>query len=411
MNRIFRCKGNTKLPINVLNYIQEYFKFETFYICNMRILISAACIFLLIFSCSEDKHNFTIRVSVNGVKNETLHLARRTLDGTVQVDSAVTDKSGIYILEGYTEQPDFYIMYIRPQHYINLIINPGDDFRVRADVSGFENNYLVEGSKDSRLIQKMVSMQAKTLVKITEISTAYENGVGQPGFEKLKLHIDSTYKTIVEEHRNFSIRLIEENPHSLASLMALYQQLGKDIPVFDYKTDFGYYQRVDSNLAALYPKSEAVRDLDRKVNELKNLIHLEKGSQAPVIALPDIQGKTQSLREYRGKYVLLVFWASWSSQSCEAVKKIIPVYDEFKDKGLDLYMVSLDRSGDSWKNRMTELHVAGTQVSDLKYWDSPVVDAYKINQLPVLYLLDKEGRILNKDFGPDDLKNILNEIL
>jgi thiol-disulfide isomerase/thioredoxin len=193
--------------------------------------------------------------------------------------------------------------------------------------------------------------------------------------------------------------------------MALYQQLGKDIPVFDYKTDFAYYQKVDSNLAAMYPNSEAVRDLDRKVNELKNLIHLETGSVAPGISLPDVQGKTQSLRDNRGKYVLLVFWASWSSQSCEAVKKILPVYDEFKDKGLELYMVSLDRSADSWKNRMTELHAGGVQVSDLKYWDSPVVDAYKINQLPVMYLLDKEGRILNKDFVPDELKRIFEQIL
>jgi peroxiredoxin len=381
------------------------------YFCNMRILNIAACILLLFSSCSGDKHNFKIRVTVNGVKNETMHLARRTLTGTIQVDSAVADKSGVYLLEGFTEQPDFYIVYIKPQHFINLIVNPGDDFRVRAEVPGFENNYLVEGSKDSRLIQKMASMQAKTLVKITEISKAYENGVGQPGFEKIKLHIDSTYKSIVSEHRNFSIKLIEENPHSLASLMALYQQLGRDIPVFDYKTDFRYYQQVDSNLAALYPKSEAVRDLDRKVNELKNLIHLETGSVAPAISLPDLQGNIRSLREFRGKYVLLVFWASWSSQSCDAIKKILPVYDEFRDKGLELYMVSLDRSGDSWQKRMTDLHVEGMQVSDLKYWDSPVVEIYKISQLPVLYLLDKEGRIVNKDLKPDDLKRILNENL
>ena len=74
-------------------------------------------------------------------------------------------------------------------------------------------------------------------------------------------------------------------------------------------------------------------------------------------------------------------------------------------------MVSLDRSGESWQKRMMELNVEGLQVSDLKYWDSPVVDAYKINQLPVLYLLDKEGKIVNKDFAPDDLKRILVEIL
>ncbi len=381
------------------------------YFCNMRILNIAVCFLLLVSSCSGDKHNFKIRVSVKGAGNETLHLARRTLEGTASVDTSVADKSGTYVLEGYTEQPDFYIVYFNPKHYINLIINPGDDFMIRADVPGFENNYLVEGSKDSRLIQKMVSMQAKTLVKITEISTAYENGIGQPGFEKLKAHIDSTYKDIVAAHKNFSIRLMEENPHSLASLMALYQQLGRDIPVFDYKTDFGYYLKVDSNLSALYPESEAVRDLDRKVNELKNLIHLETGSVAPVISLPDVQGKTLSLRDYRGKHVLLVFWASWSSMSCDAVKKILPVYEEYKEKGLELYMVSLDRSKESWVKRMSELHATGIQVSDLKYWDSPVVETYKINQLPVLYLLDKDGKIINKEVAPDELKTILNEIL
>ncbi len=124
-----------------------------------------------------------------------------------------------------------------------------------------------------------------------------------------------------------------------------------------------------------------------------------------------MQGKIQSLRDFRGKHVLLVFWASWSSLSCDAVNKILPVYQEYKDKGLELYMVSLDRSRDSWVKRMTDLHTAGIQVSDLKYWDSPVVDAYKINQLPVLYLLDEEGKIINKEFAPEELKDILKDIL
>jgi peroxiredoxin len=375
----------------------------------MRILKFAVCILLVVYSCSGDKHNFKVRITVNGSNGEIIHLARRTLTGTVPVDSAFSDKSGTYMLKGYTSEPDFYIIYLHPQHYINLIINPGDDFKVHTDASAFENNYLVEGSKDSRLIQKMVSMQAKTLVKITEISTAYENGVGQPGFDRLKLRIDSMYKKIVGEHRNFSIQLIEENPHSLASLMALYQQLGRDIPVFDYKTDFRYYQLVDSNLTSLYPKSEAVRDLDRKVTELKDMIHLEIGSVAPAISLPDNEGRIKSIRSLHGKYVLLIFWASWSSQSCEAVEKIIPLYNEYSGKGLQLYMVSLDRSKTSWIKKAADLNAPGIQVSDLKYWDSPVVDEYKINQLPVMYFLDKEGKIVNKEFDIKDLGPMLED--
>ncbi len=376
----------------------------------MRIINIAVFILLLLGSCSGDKHNFKVKVSVTGNSGGVLHLARRTLTGTVAVDSAKPDRSGTYVLKGKTAMPDFFILYYDLHHYINLIINPGDDFRVRTEIPAFENSYLVEGSKDSRLIQKMVSMQAKTLVKITEISTAYENGMGQPGFDKLKIKIDSTYKKIVSEHRDFSVRLIRENPHSLASLMALYQQLGKNMPVFDYRTDFKIYHEVDSNLSALFPQSDAVRDLNRKVTELGDRMRLDTGAVAPAISMPDTNGKIQSLENYRGSYVLLVFWASWSSPSCEAVRKILPMVHKQSSKGLILFMVSLDRSRDSWMKQVDEIKADGVQVCDMKYWDSPLVETYRINQVPVVYLLDKNGRIIYKNINPDELPAMLEKL-
>jgi thiol-disulfide isomerase/thioredoxin len=340
-----------------------------------------------------------------------LFLARRTLAGTAIVDSAMPDKSGQYRLRGYTTQPDFFIVYFQTRHYINLIIHPGDDFKVLTSRKDFEYNYLVEGSKDSRLIQKLVTMQAKTLQKITAISNEYENSIKKPGFNKVKARVDSMYKEIVEEHRAFSKELIRENPKSLASLMALYQQLGRDIPVFDYKTDFVYYERVDSNLAALFPNSEAVKDLDRKVHEIRDIIQTETGAIAPAISLPGLDGRVHKLSSLRGKYVLLVFWASWSSQSCNEVKKLVPVYHSYNGKGLEIYMISLDRSRDSWQKELDVLQPPGIQVSDLKYWDSPVVNDYRINQLPALFLIDRDGKILKKDFSADDLTSILSALL
>jgi peroxiredoxin len=377
----------------------------------MRVVIPVVFYLMLISACSGDNHNFTLRITVNNSDGGALYLARRTLSGTVLIDSAVPDKSGTYVLEGFASQPDFYIVYRIPRHFINLIIKPGDDFKVLTEASSFEYSYLVEGSKDSRLIQKLVSMQTRTLEKITEISNEYERRKGEPGFEKTRIRIDSTYKQIVEEHRDFSKTLIEENPGSLAGLMALYQQLGRDIPVFDHNTDFRYYEMVDSSLASAYPGSEAVKDLNKKVTELRNLLRLEKGSQAPDIEMPDLQGNNQSLQTLRGKYVLLVFWASWSSQSCTEVKKVVPVYKQYADKDLECFMVSLDRSRDSWLKRMEEIQASGIQVSDLKYWDSPVVESYRINHLPVMYLLDKEGKIIHKDFSTVDLPRFLEGLI
>jgi peroxiredoxin len=373
--------------------------------------IATVLIFVLFLAgCSGDKNNCTVRVTIKGSGGGPLFIAKRTLTGTTEIDSVMPAKSGIYQFEKRVSQPDFYIVYRQPRHYINLILHPGDDFRVITDESSFEYNYLVEGSKDSRLIQKLVTKQAKTLESITSISNQYESILGKPGFEKAKARIDSAYKQVVEEHRDCSKKLIEDNPGSLASLMALYQQLGRNIPVFSYKDDFLYYELVDTSLARLYPNSEAVKDLDRKISNLKNILRLEIGSAAPAISMPDPDGNIVNINQLKGKPVLLAFWASWSSESCSAIREASLLYRTYAEKGLEYYFVSLDRTKDSWTESIQNEKAAGIQVSDLKYWDSPVVQQYQITHLPVLYLLDADGIIIARNFKAGDLREILSKI-
>ena len=375
----------------------------------MRITYLLLAILLLAYSCKGGRQNFAVEVSVKDAGNEMLYLALRTLTGTVPVDSALPDKSGIYKLAGYASMPDFYILYREPSHYINLIIHPGDKFKVLTQAASFDINYLVEGSRDSRLIQKMVTMQTRTLEKITEISAEFENSRGSADFEKTKARIDKTYDQIVSEHQQFSIQLMEENPQSLVSLMALYQQLGRNTPVFDYKRDFMYYARVDSNLSPLFPKSEAVIDLNRKVNELRDILRLETGSSAPDISLPDRQGNTVSLSSLKGKNVLLIFWASWSSQSQAELRKLYALYPKVTED-MELYQVSLDRTRESWLKYLDDNKITyGIHVSDLKYWDSPVVELYHIEQLPVVYLIDRQGIIRGRNITAETLRRMMEE--
>jgi thiol-disulfide isomerase/thioredoxin len=162
------------------------------------------------------------------------------------------------------------------------------------------------------------------------------------------------------------------------------------------RKDLRYYELVDSNLNALYPNSEAIIDLNRKVTELRDLLKLEIGSLAPDMALPDSGGNTIPLSSLRGKNVLVVFWATWSSNSVAELQKFALLYTKSANNNLEFYQVSLDR---------TRVHV-----SDLKYWDSPVVPMYRLEQLPVAYLLNKEGVIMRRNFTADDFPAILSGI-
>ncbi len=377
----------------------------------MRFILKLVIFVAILYSCKEKGDNFVVKYKPEPVENKMMYLSRRTLSGTVKIDSALPGKSGTYNLKGHTQTPDFFILYFQPGQYINLIIHPGDQISITGDPTAFDQQYFVEGSKDSRLVQKMVSRQAVTLREITELSMEYENSRHNPDFEAIKARIDSAYDQIVDSHREFSMELIEDNPESLAGLMALYQQLGRNIPVFDYKEDFVYYEMVDSNLTACYPNSEAVKDLNRRVTEVRQKLRIDVGSYAPDIILPDTTGQPVALSDLKGNVVLLCFYASWSPGSIRQNRMLSDIYTGHFGDSLEYYQVSLDRTKDSWLRYLREEKPKGIQVSDLQYWNSPVVEKYMLEEIPQTYLLDKEGRIVDKDFAAGEADRKITDLL
>jgi len=365
---------------------------------------------LIVSSCSGKKDNFKVEGTVDGLKDNPIYLYQRSLSGTLPVDSAVISNKGTFVLQGFTNQPNFYILFVNKDQYINLLIHPRDKFSVSATAENFNRNYFIEGSKDSRLILNLVTKQAQTLDRITELSIEYENSLDRPGLPQSKARLDSLYDIIFHEHKQYSIDFIRENKGSLVSLMALYQQLGKKSPVFDYKKDFEYFEMVDSALCIRYPSSESVKDLNNKVTQIREMLKVEIGSIAPPLVLPDINGKPVALSGLKGKFVLISFWASWSEASIAENKTLLKIYEKYHSKGFEVYQVSLDRSRESWLQAIQNEESGWIHVSDLSYWDSPVVKLYKIESLPANYLIDPNGIIIARNIMDRELELKLTEI-
>ncbi len=371
----------------------------------------AVVLLAVLFSCSGRNHNFRVEGKVSGTQNAVIYLYQRSLSGTIPVDSAAISPRGTFMLRGTTGQPDFYILFIHKNKYINLIIHPGDKIHVSASAENFEHDYFIEGSKDSRLIHKLVSRQSQTLDRITEISNEYENSLGKPDMMQIKARLDSVYDLVVQDHKQFSVQFIRENKESLVSLMALYQQLGLKSPVFDYKKDFRYFELVDSALCIRYPASEAVKDLNKKVTQIREMLKVESGYPAPPLTLPDRNGNPVSLSAMKGRVVLVNFWASWSDASIAGNELLAGLYRENKAKGFEVIQVSLDRSRESWLQAIREDETGWIHVSDLAYWDSPVVSLYRIQSLPASYLIDTGGIIVARNITPRELESKLTELL
>lgn len=120
---------------------------------------------------------------------------------------------------------------------------------------------------------------------------------------------------------------------------------------------------------------------------------------APEIALSNPDGTVMKLSDLKGKVVVLQFWASWCPYCREDNPELVALYNKYKDKGLEIYSVSLDTDKNKWKDAIKKDGLAWpNHVSDLKKFDSSAAKTYVIDRTPYLFLIDKEGIIRVSNF-------------
>ncbi len=373
----------------------------------MHKLITVVGGLMLLASCSNDKKNasFELKGTFTNSNGEMIYLEKLTNTKQINVDSAVIDDKGNFEFTNYVPKIGFYRVKVDQRNFAMLVLDSSDKVTLTGDIKDLGNTYKAEGSAETKLFIEYNSLAKQRDIRLDSLNKAFQtmmeaSKMDAKRMDSLSKMFENPYNAIVNSSSKILISKLKENLGMYSSIMAI-QSLEPD-------KYLDIYKKLDNGLAQKYPNEANVKMFHSMVEKM-SAVGIRQ--LAPDIALNNPEGKEITLSSFRGKVVLVDFWASWCGPCRKEMPNVVKAYAKFKNKGFEIFGVSLDQEKDRWIEAIAKDGITWPQVSDLKQWQSEVVPLYSIQSIPYTILLDKEGKILAKNLRGEDLEKKLAEVL
>ncbi|HTX88369.1 MAG TPA: TlpA disulfide reductase family protein [Bacteroidales bacterium] len=363
----------------------------------MKKILFLVLLSAVIASCGRKAGEFVIKGTVKGVDTGWIKLSTSGVEKWVTLDSTRLDK-GSFTLKGTMASPEMCFIEI-PSRQLELSIFVQD---AKIDVTLYADSIdqsVIKGSPAQDTYAEFKSRIEPLNKKMDSLNKAYRQYMNNGDTMNMK-KADSIAEVLDGQKKYLVLDFAKSHSHSVVSPYLVMR--------YAYWYDLGELETFTAALDTNLNGSKYTQNVRNRVDVLR---HTEVGQIAPDFTQGDTTGKPITLSSFRGKVILVDFWASWCGPCRAENPNVVKAYHAYKDKGFDVLGVSLDTDHGKWTKAINKDGLVWNQVSDLKGWFNLVAKQYGIMSIPSNFLLDKDQKIIARDLRGDALDKKLAEVL